>query len=385
MKKNGITEYFAKVETVQEYTGYLYSVGDAITILILGSMCGLRDIKHIHQWAVDDRVRKFLKEEFGIEHIPCYYWLTVLLKMVKPESLSHFFTEWVRALLPDDKKIRTLAVDGKTIRATEKRKGYDSPLHIVSAYFAELGITFAQRAVEDKSNEIPAVQTLLNSLEIKGCMVVADALNCQRQTAKVVVGKKADYLLAVKKNQGRLYEDIQNRIEDGEALEKAEITEKNGGRIETRTAYTSCDTSCIRDRDGWAKLACFGAIHRRFQSRGANDEWVPSNDEWQYYISSRPLSATELLHHARMEWRIESMHWLLDVHFGEDFCRAADKNEQKNLNVLRKLALNLVRFYQMNFEPRQALSRIMFNCLLDPAFLLNLIPQQGVEEKNSET
>ena len=126
--------------------------------------------------------------------------------------------------------------------------------------------------------------------------------------------------------------------------------------------YTSCDTSCIRDRDGWAKLACFGAIHRRFQTRGANDEWVPSNDEWQYYISSRPLSATELLHHARMEWRIESMHWLLDVHFGEDFCRAADKNEQKNLNVLRKLALNLVRFYQMNFEPRQALSRIMFNC-----------------------
>ena len=72
MKKNGITEYFAKVETVQEYTGYLYSVGDAITILILGSMCGLRDIKHIHQWAVDDRVCEFLKEEFGIEHIPCY-------------------------------------------------------------------------------------------------------------------------------------------------------------------------------------------------------------------------------------------------------------------------------------------------------------------------
>ena len=79
------------------------------------------------------------------------------------------------------------------------------------------------------------------------------------------------------------------------------------------------------------------------------------------------------------------MHWLLDVHFDEDFCRAADKNEQKNLNVLRKLALDLVRFYQMKSEPKQALSRIMFNCLLDPGFLLKLIPQQEDEEDNSET
>ena len=145
--------------------------------------------------------------------------------------------------------------------------------------------------------------------------------------------------------------------------------------METRVAYTSHNTSVIRDRKDWEGLAYFGAIHRTFQTRDANDDWGPKSDEWQYYISSRPLSAGELLHRARMEWRIESMHWLLDVHFGEDFCRLMNENEQKSLNILRKSALNLLKFYQMQIEPKRALSAIMFDCLLDPYFMLKLIPQ----------
>ena len=200
MKNNGITEYFISVETKKEYSGYLYGVAEAITILILGSLCGLNNMKRIHQWAENDRVRKFLREDFGIERIPCYFWLTALLKMVKPESLDHFFTEWVKTLLPDDRKGRIIACDGKAVRSTEKMKCYTSPLHIISAYFSELGMTFAQKAVEDKSNEIPALQDLLSTLEIKGCLIVADALNCQKRTANVVVEKEADYLLVVNVN-----------------------------------------------------------------------------------------------------------------------------------------------------------------------------------------
>ena len=381
MKNNGITEYFVEVETKEKYSGYLYGVAEAITIVILGSLCGLKNMKRIHQWAENDRVRKFLREEFGIERIPCYFWLTALLKLVKPESLSHFFTEWVKTLLPDDRKDRIIACDGKTVCSTEKMKCYTSPLHIVSAYFAELGMTFAQQAVEDKSNEIPALQNLLSTLEIKGCLIVADALNCQKRTAKVVVEKEADYLLVVKNNQGRLHEDIENYIHQSTQcqgdMDEEETVEKNRGRIETRIGYTSCDISVIRDRGDWANLACFGAIHRKFQTRDANGEWGPESDEWHYYISSRPLSAAELLHYARMEWQVESMHWLLDVHFGEDSCRLMDENEQKNFNVLRKAALNLLKSYQAKSEPKRALSELMFNCLLEPDFMLKIISRNG--------
>ena len=380
MKNNGITEYFIEVETEKEYSGYLYGVAEAITILILGSLCGLRNMKRIHQWTENDRVRKFLREEFGIKRIPCYFWLTALLKLVKPESLSYFFTEWVKTLLPDDKKSRILACDGKAVRSTEKMKRYTSALHVVTAYFAELGVTFAQKAVEDKSNEIPALQALLSTLEIKGCMIVADALNCQKRTAKLVVEKDADYLLVVKNNQGRLHEDIENYIHQGlqcqEILDEDETVEKNRGRIETRTAYTSCNTSAIRDKEDWANIACFGAIHRKCQARDANGEWGPESDEWHYYISSRPLAASELLYYARMEWRIESMHWLLDVHFGEDSCRLMDKNEQKNFNVLRKSALNLLKSYQATSAPKRALSELMFDCLMDTNFILKIISRK---------
>ena len=193
MKNNGITEYFTEVETEQEYKGYFYSVAQVLTIFILGSLCGLKNVSQIHQWAVSAKVKEFLKEEFGIERVPCYYWLLKLLQLIKTDSLNEYFKKWVQTMIPEDRVIKpvkdgktstsgihpmTIAVDGKTIRSTEKMEGYESPLHVVSAQLAELGLTFAQKAVEDKSNEIPTVQSLLQELEISGCMIVADALNC---------------------------------------------------------------------------------------------------------------------------------------------------------------------------------------------------------------
>ena len=138
-----------------------------------------------------------------------------------------------------------------------------------------LGITLASRSVDGKNNEIPAVQELLEELDISGCMIVADALNCQKETAKAVISGIGDYL--------------------------------------------------------------------------------------------------ELLHHARMEWAAETMHWLLDVHFGEDFCRAADKTIQKNLNILRKFALSIFKTFKQKTASKRLLSHIMFAGLLNPASLRALL------------
>ena len=121
MEKNiKIVEYFKDVETTEEYNGYFCSVEGALTIVILGSFCGLRNVNQIHQWACNKRVCEFLSEHFSIEKIPCYYWLTCLLKIIKPKSLNQCFMRWTQSFLPDGMKGLTLSFDGKTTRSTGK-------------------------------------------------------------------------------------------------------------------------------------------------------------------------------------------------------------------------------------------------------------------------
>jgi len=103
-----------------------------------------------------------------------------------------------------------------------------------------------------------------------------------------------------------------------------------------------------------------------------------TTNEWHYYISSRALSASELLKHARFEWSVESMHWLLDVHFGEDFCRVEDKNVQQNMNIVRKIALNCIKNYKDKSYSKSPLSKIMFGCLLDSQSLLPILNARAV-------
>ena len=200
-EKIRIREYFSEVETTREHNGYFCSVGEALTIVILGSICGLRNTNQIHQWASSQRVSEFLSEHFQINAIPCYYWLLCLLKLIKPGSLNRCFMQWAQSLSPGGVKGLTISFDGKTIRSTGKMDSYENPLHILSAHLAELGITIGQRTVGEKSNEIPAMRELLGLLTIEGCMAVADALNCQKETAAAVIEGKGDYLFSVKDNQ----------------------------------------------------------------------------------------------------------------------------------------------------------------------------------------
>jgi predicted transposase YbfD/YdcC len=357
------TKYFNDVEISNEHNGYIYSVQEALTIVILGSFCGLRNVKLISQWSANQRVKEFLLKKFVIMSVPCYYWLLCLLKLVIPESFNRCFIEWVKSFIPEDAKGMTVSFDGKTVRSTCKMNKYENPLHIVSAYIAELGITFGQQAVYDKSNEIPAVRKLIEMLNLEGCMVVADALNCQKETAKVIVDGKADYLLNVKDNHPELKQNIEDYIQDDDlrkTMSTFETLEKNGGRIERRTGFATDDVNWLFGKDEWASLSCIGAVRTQFTtSKG-------TSDEWHYYISSRKLTAEELLKHARLEWSVESMHWLLDVHFGEDFCRVEDKDVQKNLNIIRKTVLNCIKRYKANTQSKHPLSKIMLDCLLEP-------------------
>lgn len=366
-----ITEYFADVETTKEHKGYFCSVGETLAIVILGSFCGLRNVNQIHQWASHVRVREFLKNHFGIEKIPCYYWLLCLLKIIEPESLNQYFTNWVQSFfLPEGTNDMTLSFDGKTVRSTGKMSKYKSPLHIVSAHIAEMGITLGQQTVEGKSNEIPAVRELIGFLKIEGCLVVADALNCQKETARAIIDGKADYLLSVKGNQETLRKNIEDYVQD-DSLQKTMDTyashEKNSGRIERRTAFSTCDIEWLYGKEEWKELACIGAINTKFTTKKG------TTDEWHYYISSRKLTAEELLKRARLEWSVESMHWLLDVHFSEDFCRIEDENIQQNLNIVRKIVLNSVKVFKEKTNSKLPISKILLDCLLDSESILTIL------------
>jgi|SRR5215510_890724 len=360
-----IEEYFEEVETEKGYYGYFYSVSEAITIAILGTFCGLRNMKQIQQWASDERIRKFLSKEFGINEVPCYSWFTQILGMIKPESFNTCFTKWVTS----GTKIagKTISLDGKTVCSTAKMDKYQNPLHIVSAQIAELGITLGQQAVDGKSNEIPAAQELIKLLEIEGCMIVADAMHCQKETAETIIEGKADYLLSVKDNQPTLKKDIEDYVQDvalRKTMNKAVKTEKNRDRVEKRTAFVTGDIDWLDCKNEWVKIACIGAINTVFETKSGK------SNEWHYYISSRDLTAEELLYHARLEWSVEVMHWLLDTHFGEDFCRAAEQKTQESLNIIRKIVLNSLRDYKNATNSKSAFSHFMLDCMIEPMRIL---------------
>jgi len=365
-----IKEYFCDIETTKNYKGYFYSVEETLIIVTLGFIAGLENVKQIHQWAKNERVSAFLLFHFEIKAIPSYYWMLCLLKLIKPKSLNQCFTNWVQSFLLDKKESGTISFDGKTIRSTGKMDKYANSLHIVSAHLAELGITIGQYTVDGKSNEIPAMRKLLKLLHVEGCMVVADAMHCQKDTAKTIIEGKADYLLSVKGNQQTLLEKIEKFVQD-EILRMTMDTfstyEKNRGRIERRVAFSICDIDWLVGKEEWPGLVCIGAVNTQFTTKKG------TTNEWHYYISSRPLTAKELLRHARLEWSVESMHWLLDVHFREDFCRVEDKNVQENLNIARKIGLNTIKIYKVNTKSTQAISNIMLGCLLDCENILPIL------------
>jgi len=364
-----ISGYFEEVETTQKYEGYWYCVKDMIIISILGSICGLRNMIMIVDWAKSPAVTKFLQEKMKIPRVPCYSQFTNIMGIINSESLNKAFIKWVSMVVEVAGK--TIAIDGKTICSTEKICAFAKPIHIVSAYISELGITLGQNATEGKGKEIPAFRDLLDMLELNGALVVADALNCNKKTCVKIKEVGADYLLCIKRNHAKLCEEIKSIIHSEETppvLETAKTVEKNGNRIEKRTAYV-CNNRIedLKNARGWKDLSCFGAIHRQFEINGK------LTDEWHYYISSRQLSPQDFLKNVRLEWGIESMHWLLDVHFDEDHTRAFNDNTQKNLNIIRKIALNLISDFKKLTDSKKPISGVMRSCLFDVHFLDDFI------------
>lgn len=353
-----LQEQMEVLEQETKHKGYYYRVSDVLTIMVCGMLCNLQSIADIYDWVQAEPIRDFIFREFHIYKIPSRAQFYNLIGCIKNDRFQEVFITWIEYVVQNGDQIRTIAIDGKTICSTEKRVEKGQGVHILSAVISESKLILGSLLCDTKLSEPQVLRELIRILNISGAVIVADALHCQKKSAEEVVNEGGDYIFTVKDNNSLLKENIEFYVQN-EKLDSFSQTEKNGGRIEKRTAYTSTEIDWLPNREKWSNLTTIGAIHTEFTKENK------TSSAWHYYISSRKLTPKELLKHARLEWTVESMHWLLDVHFQEDKTKVWSMNVQKNLNIMRKIALNLARLYKNCYEPRSTISGILKRNLFD--------------------
>lgn len=285
-----------------------------------------------------DWLRRFLDLPNGI---PSHDTFGRVFARLDPLQFEACFRDWVAAVcrrLPGH-----VAIDGKAVRGSGDGPSGQKPLHLVSAWATEARLTLGVVAVDGKSNEITAIPKLLELLDLEGALVTIDAIGCQKDLAEQIALAKADYVFAVKENQPRLYEDIEEMFLDfaaddtGVSYTTAQTEDCDHGRGERRRVYVFDQVEGIRDLESWRGLKRVMVVLRERQVG------EKTTSEAHYYISSRGAGADVFLDAIRGHWGIENQsHWILDVCFGEDDCRARKGHSAQNLACLRRMALSML-------------------------------------------
>jgi predicted transposase YbfD/YdcC len=251
---------------------------------------------------------------------------------------------WIKSV----EKVTTkeiVAIDGKTLRRSYDRKTSKSAIHMISAWANSSGLVLGQQKVDEKSNEITAIPELLTLLELKGCIVTIDAMGCQKEIVSKISEKEADYVIAVKKNQRTLYDNIKNTFTQAITnpndfeLSSYNTEEFGHGREEIRKYSMLTNVNQLVDpEEKWKNLASVGMVCSQRIINGKRSL------ETRYYISSLKLNAEEMASAIRNHWGVEnSFHWILDVAFNEDNSRIRSGNAPQNFAVLRHIAVNLLK------------------------------------------
>lgn len=322
-------------------SGYAHrhDLQEILVIAICATLSDVNTFEEIAFWASQKEawLKRFLTLKNGI---PSHDTFNRVFRILDPKTFEDAFRHWVYGLLPAI--ARTLAVDGKTVCGSGD--GDIRPIHLVSAFATDLGIVLGQEKVAQKSNEITAIPILLNALLIKGYLVTIDAMGCQTEIAETIVGKDADYLLAVKGNQPSLQAAVQDRfsLDQRDALRDPEhcfeLVEQSHGRLVAQRYWVAPNTGEV-DTARWPGCKMLATVESlRIIGGKASDL------EQRYYISSRQMSAEAFATAVRDHWGIENrLHWMLDVNFGEDAATVRKDHAADNLSRLKKIVLNVLR------------------------------------------
>ena len=277
-------------------------------------------------------LRQFLVLKNGI---PSEDTFLRVFRLLDPKQFESCFRRWVSHLIPN--LSGTIAVDGKTVRGSGG--GGETAIHMVSAFATNLGLVLGQEKVSVKSNEITAIPELLDALYLKGFLVSIDAMGCQRAIAEKIIARKADYLLAVKGNQPKLHQAIQDAFLDRQdQIVHVEQVEQGHGRLVAQRCSVLPAAGIVPASD-WPECALIARIDSIRQVKGK----APSMEQ-RYYIASRDLAPAEVAEAVRSHWGIENqLHWVLDVTMKEDASTVRKDHAPENLSLLKKIVLNLLR------------------------------------------
>lgn len=338
-----LLEYVSTVTDIRQEKKVLHKMKDIIMLVFFAMLANADDWVEMEVFGKEheDFLRNYLELPNGI---PSHDTIQRVFAMVHPEFLENFQKKWNEMLNSNegDKIKRLLAIDGKTQRGNGNKT--QKANHIVSAV-DERGFCLGQKRVEEKTNEIKAIPELLDCLNIKGTIITTDAMGTQTAIVKKIRRKRADYVLALKMNQSNLLEDVREYFSNGELLEKCsykKTAEKARGKIEKREYWQTDDISWLSQKSDWAGLRSI--ILTRNTVIGLEGK---SAIEERYFISSLPEDIEEAARAVRGHWMVESYHWHLDVTFREDGNHTLEKQASYNLNIMRKLSLNILKMIEV--------------------------------------
>ena len=316
-------------------------------------------------------LKTFLELENGI---PSHDTFGRVFALINPQEFENGFKEWVK-LIQEVTQGQVIAIDGKQIRGSKDIPAGQAAIYMVSAWATANQLVLGQRKVDDKSNEITAIPQLMKVLDLAGCIVVVDAIGTQTKIAKTIIDQGADYVLAVKENQGHLYEDIHDLFEEdwkqnfaGAPYSYAKVVNKNHGRIEIRECWSISDPEYlanIRELDRWKGVQSLVMILSKRQ--------IGEKQEVQdrYYITSLGSDAKKILQAKRSYWGIENcLHWVLDIAFNEDHCRVRKDHAPQNFAILRHMALNMLK---LETTVKAGIKAKRLKCGWDTGYLLKVL------------
>ena len=381
-----IEAIFGKVTDRRNGTRQYYNLLDIIGLTIVGVLAGANTWTEIELYGKSNE--EWLKELLPLENgIPSHDTLGRVFSMLDPDELEICFREWTVSLglLCEGLQV---SIDGKAIRGSHDKGKGKKPIHMVSAWVNDLKLSMAQVKVADKSNEISAIEQLLDLLELKNQVVTIDAMGAQKSIAEKIEQKGGHYILALKENHSTLYEEVRSTFahlqhSDAPYVDRHEQWDKGHGRIEQRVCYVldvtheNFDWIEPQDLQSWAALRSVIMIQATREVDGQKQT------SCRYYLSSLPAStgAEQFNKYIRSHWGIEnSLHWVLDVHFREDDSRVRKERADQNLAMIRRLVINVLR---LDKDSKASLRGRRKKAGWDPNYLIYLLNLFAVQHAPS--
>jgi predicted transposase YbfD/YdcC len=347
---DGIIEQFKSLPDPRSTINLHHLLVDIIVISICGVLAGADGPEAIAVWA--EAQKQWLRKHLKLPHgIPSHDTIGRVLERLQPAAFQECFAAWLNTLRTADDgqalspEQRHVSIDGKTLRRSHDRRHGLGPLHLVSAWATQKGISLGQVATDEKSNEITAIPALLERIDISDAVVTIDAMGCQKDIAEKIIEGGGDYVLALKGNQGTLHaaveayfsQHLENDFADVQ-VSRLKTEEKGHGRKEQRYYYQLTVPEDLPSREGWRKLRTIGMAIRVCEANGRE------TSEVRHYICSTKRNIQQFAAAVRGHWSIENtLHWSLDMMFREDESRTRGRRIADNLAWIRRMVLTLLK------------------------------------------